>query len=40
MAKHGIEWVAANDLGHAIDHGTRVTIESFRSPQQRSGSVR
>ena len=39
MAKHGIEWVAANDLGHAIDHGTRVTIEMEAKFQRGRGSV-
>ena len=27
MKKHSIAWVAENDRGEAIDHGTRVTIE-------------
>ena len=39
MTKHGIEWVAANDLGHAIDHGTRVTIEMEAKFQRGRGSV-
>lgn len=39
MAKHGIEWVAANDLGQAIDHGTRVTIEMEAKFQRGRGSV-
>ena len=39
MAKHGIEWVAANDLGQAVDHGTRVTIEMEAKFQRGRGSV-
>jgi DNA topoisomerase-6 subunit B len=39
MAKHGIEWVAQNDRGEAIDHGTRVTIEMEAKFQRGRGSV-
>jgi DNA topoisomerase-6 subunit B len=39
MAKHAIEWVAENDLGEAIEHGTRVTIEMEAKFQRGRGSV-
>jgi DNA topoisomerase-6 subunit B len=39
MKKHSIEWVAANDRGEAIDHGTRVTIEMEAKFQRGRGSV-
>ncbi len=39
MRKHSIEWIAANDQGHAIDHGTRVTIEMEAKFQRGRGSV-
>jgi DNA topoisomerase-6 subunit B len=39
MKKHSIEWVAANDKGEAIDHGTRVTIEMEAKFQRGRGSV-
>jgi len=39
MKKHSIEWVAANDQGQAIDHGTRVTIEMEAKFQRGRGSV-
>ena len=39
MAKHGIEWIAANDLGEPINHGTRVTIEMEAKFQRGRGSV-
>jgi DNA topoisomerase-6 subunit B len=39
MRKHSIEWIAANDQGHAIDHGTRVTIEMEARFQRGRGSV-
>ncbi|MFM7078015.1 MAG: ATP-binding protein, partial [Planctomycetaceae bacterium] len=39
LAKHGIEWVAANDRGEAVEHGTRVTIEMEAKFQRGRGSV-
>jgi DNA topoisomerase-6 subunit B len=39
MAKHTIEWVAANDRNDPIDHGTRVTIEMEAKFQRGRGSV-
>jgi len=39
MAKHAIEWVAENDRGEAIEHGTRVTIEMEAKFQRGRGSV-
>ena len=39
MAKHSIEWVAENDKGDAIEHGTRVTIEMEAKFQRGRGSV-
>jgi DNA topoisomerase-6 subunit B len=39
MAKHAIEWIAANDRGEAIEHGTRVTIEMEAKFQRGRGSV-
>ncbi|MFM7136777.1 MAG: hypothetical protein ACKO1M_06880, partial [Planctomycetota bacterium] len=39
MTKHAIEWVAANDRGEAIEHGTRVTIEMEAKFQRGRGSV-
>ena len=39
MAIHGIEWIAANDLGEPINHGTRVTIEMEAKFQRGRGSV-
>jgi DNA topoisomerase-6 subunit B len=39
MTKHAIEWVAANDRGDAIEHGTRVTIEMEAKFQRGRGSV-
>ena len=39
MNKHSIEWVAENDKGDAIEHGTRVTIEMEAKFQRGRGSV-
>jgi len=39
MTKHAIEWVAENDRGEAIEHGTRVTIEMEAKFQRGRGSV-
>jgi DNA topoisomerase-6 subunit B len=39
MKKHSIEWVAENDQGHAVEHGTRVTIEMEAKFQRGRGSV-
>jgi DNA topoisomerase-6 subunit B len=39
MKKHAIEWVAENDRGEAIEHGTRVTIEMEAKFQRGRGSV-
>ena len=39
MKKHAIEWVAENDRGESIDHGTRVTIEMEAKFQRGRGSV-
>ncbi|MFM8292194.1 MAG: ATP-binding protein [Planctomycetia bacterium] len=39
MKKHSIEWVAANDRGDAVEHGTRVTIEMEAKFQRGRGSV-
>jgi DNA topoisomerase-6 subunit B len=39
MKKHSIEWVAENDRGEPIDHGTRVTIEMEAKFQRGRGSV-
>ncbi|MEI6255592.1 MAG: DNA topoisomerase VI subunit B [Planctomycetota bacterium] len=39
MAKHSIEWVAENDRGESIEHGTRVTIEMEAKFQRGRGSV-
>lgn len=39
MKKHAIEWVAVNDQGEAIEHGTRVTIEMEAKFQRGRGSV-
>ena len=39
MKKHAIEWVAENDRGEPVDHGTRVTIEMEAKFQRGRGSV-
>jgi len=39
MKKHAIEWVAENDLGEPVQHGTRVTIEMEAKFQRGRGSV-
>jgi len=39
MKKHSIEWVAENDKGDSIEHGTRVTIEMEAKFQRGRGSV-
>ena len=39
MKKHAIEWVAENDRGEPIQHGTRVTIEMEAKFQRGRGSV-
>jgi DNA topoisomerase-6 subunit B len=39
IAKHGIEWVPANDKGEELAHGTRVTIELEGRYQRGRGSV-
>ncbi len=39
MAKYDIVWVATNDKGEAVDHGTRVTIEMEAKFQRGRGSV-
>jgi DNA topoisomerase VI subunit B len=39
IAKHGIEWVAANDQKVELAHGTRVTIELEGRYQRGRGSV-
>jgi DNA topoisomerase-6 subunit B len=39
MKKHSIDWVAENDRGESIDHGTRVTIEMEAKFQRGRGSV-
>ncbi len=39
MTKHSIEWVAENDRGEPIDHGTRVTIEMEAKFQRGKGSI-
>ncbi|MFM7242687.1 MAG: ATP-binding protein [Planctomycetaceae bacterium] len=39
MKKHSIEWVAENDRGDSIEHGTRVTIEMEAKFQRGRGSV-
>jgi DNA topoisomerase VI subunit B len=39
MKKHAIEWVAENDLGEPVGHGTRVTIEMEAKFQRGRGSV-
>jgi len=39
IAKHGIEWVGANDKGEELAHGTRVTIELEARYQRGRGSV-
>ncbi len=39
MTKHAIEWVAENDRGEPIHHGTRVTIEMEAKFQRGRGSV-
>lgn len=39
MKKHSIEWVAENDRGEPIDHGTRVTIEMEAKFQRGKGSI-
>jgi len=39
MKKHSIEWVAENDRGESIEHGTRVTIEMEAKFQRGRGSV-
>jgi DNA topoisomerase-6 subunit B len=39
IAKHGIEWVAANDQNVELAHGTRVTIELEGRYQRGRGSV-
>lgn len=39
MKKHAIEWVAENDRGEPIEHGTRVTIEMEAKFQRGRGSV-
>lgn len=39
MKKHAIEWIAENDRGEPIDHGTRVTIEMEAKFQRGKGSI-
>ncbi len=39
IADHGIEWVAANDKGQEVVHGTRVTIELEGKYHRGRGSV-
>jgi DNA topoisomerase-6 subunit B len=39
MKKHSIDWVAENDRGESINHGTRVTIEMEAKFQRGRGSV-
>jgi len=39
MRKHSIEWVAENDKGESLEHGTRVTIEMEAKFQRGRGSV-
>ena len=39
MSKHSIAWVAENDCGEPINHGTRVTIEMEAKFQRGRGSV-
>jgi DNA topoisomerase-6 subunit B len=39
MKKHAIEWVAENDRGEPVPHGTRVTIEMEAKFQRGRGSV-
>jgi len=39
MTKHSIEWIAENDRGESIEHGTRVTIEMEAKFQRGRGSV-
>ncbi|MBM4022043.1 MAG: DNA topoisomerase VI subunit B [Planctomycetes bacterium] len=39
MRKHAIEWVAENDRGDPLHHGTRVTIEMEAKFQRGRGSV-
>jgi DNA topoisomerase-6 subunit B len=39
MKKHSIEWVAENDRGEPVEHGTRVTIEMEAKFQRGRGSV-
>jgi len=39
ISKHEIEWVAVNDQGKEIEHGTRVTIELEGRYQRGRGSV-
>ena len=39
MKKHSIEWVADNDRGEPVSHGTRVTIEMEAKFQRGRGSV-
>jgi DNA topoisomerase-6 subunit B len=39
MKKHAIEWMAENDRGEPIHHGTRVTIEMEAKFQRGRGSV-
>jgi len=39
MRKHSIEWVAENDRGEVLEHGTRVTIEMEAKFQRGRGSV-
>ena len=39
MKKHSIAWVAENDRGESISHGTRVTIEMEAKFQRGRGSV-
>ena len=39
MKKHSIEWVAENDAGEPVQHGTRVTIEMEAKFQRGRGSV-
>jgi DNA topoisomerase-6 subunit B len=39
MKKHSIEWVAENDKGEPVEHGTRVTIEMEAKFQRGRGSV-
>jgi len=39
MHKHTIEWVAANDRGEPVEHGTRVTIEMEAKYHRGRGSV-